>query len=127
MTETETVMALVRSFAGRSVTEDEETALAALVPVAEARWRARLRTDAAEDPTQPLRIACAWTALAWLAGAARGGGGYDVRAFTAGEVSVRTGSAEGQDVCGRSLLRQAEALMAPYVTDGAFFFEGVCG
>ena len=40
---------------------------------------------------------------------------------------MRTGTAEGRDACVRSLLRQAEALMAPYVTDGAFFFEGVCG
>lgn len=127
MTETESVLALARSFAGRSFTEDEETALAALVPAAVARWRARLRTDADGDPTQPLHIACAWTALAWLAGAARGGGAYDVLAFTAGEVSVRAGTAEGHDACVRSLLRQAEALMAPYVTDGAFFFEEVRG
>ena len=34
MTETESVLALARSFAGRSFTEDEETSLAALVPAA---------------------------------------------------------------------------------------------
>lgn len=127
MTETETVLALARAFAGRSFTEDEESALAALVPVAAARWRARLRTDAAEDPTQPLHIACAWTALAWLVGAARGGGAYDVLDFTAGEVSVRTGTTEGHDARVSGLLLQAETIMAPYVTDGAFFFEEVRG
>ena len=46
--------------------------------------------------------------------------------FTAGDLRVDRGS-RGMDACARSLGRQAEALMAPFVRDEAFAFWEVEG
>ena len=47
--------------------------------------------------------------------------------FTAGDLRGGTGAAGGMDACARSLGRQAEALMAPFVRDEAFAFWEVEG
>ena len=59
------------------------------------------------------------TAASFLALEAMGGIGTNVQEFKAGDLTVKTGSAENRD-----LKRRAEALMAPYLK-GRFLFTGV--
>ena len=47
-------------------------------------------------------------------------GGGEIASFTAGDVTVRRGA-------GKSLSRQAEELLAPWLEDGGFVFQGVEG
>ena len=111
---------------GLSEREFQETELEALTVMCEEsvrRWQARLREDVVwEEHKGVFILACAWSALAvWeeVSQAAL------PRAFTAGALRVERG---GDSSAGaRSLERQAEVLMTPYVEDGAFAFLEVMG
>ena len=72
-----------------------------------------------------MAVAAAWTALSAVAGALEQSQPVPV-SFTAGDLRVDRGSG-GMDACARSLDRQAEALMAPFVRDEAFAFWEVEG
>ena len=59
----------------------------------------------------------AWMVLAWLQAGEAG-----VASFTAGNLTIhRTGQGAAE------LTAQAERLMAPYLVDGGFSFQGVAG
>jgi len=61
--------------------------------------------------------AAAWLVLAWLQAGEAG-----VSSFTAGDLTIhRTGQGAAE------LTAQAERLMAPYLTDRGFSFQGVAG
>lgn len=108
---------------GRVVQEELET-LEALCQAAELEVAGRLREGLVpEDCGQAYVLGCAWLALAGLAGAETG---RTPLRFTAGEVSIQE---EGGDAPQRAqaLRLQAEAVLAPYLKDRGFVFQGVEG
>ena len=117
---------LALAFAGRALTEGEEGVLSLLCETAWDRWAGQLRDGVTvEDCGQVMAVAAAWTALSAVAGALEQSQPVPV-SFTAGDLRVDRGSG-GMDACARSLGRQAEALMAPFVRDEAFAFWEVEG
>lgn len=95
----EDVLAVAKTFAGRSLTEGEEEVLSLLCGAAWDRWKGLLREEVTEaDCGELLTVAAAWTALSAVGGALT-----------------------------QSLGRQAAALMAPFVRDEAFAFWEVEG
>ena len=122
----EDVLDLALAFAGRALTEGEEGVLSLLCETAWDRWAGQLRDGVTvEDCGQVMAVAAAWTALSAMAGALEQSQPVPV-SFTAGDLRVDRGSG-GMDACARSLGRQAEALMAPFVRDEAFAFWEVEG
>lgn len=122
----EDVLDLALAFAGRALTEGEEGVLSLLCETAWDRWAGQLRDGVTvEDCGQVMAVAAAWTALSAMAGALEQSQPVPV-SFTAGDLRVDRGS-RGMDACARSLGRQAEALMAPFVRDEAFAFWEVEG
>ena len=120
------VLDLALAFAGRALTEGEEGVLSLLCETAWDRWAGQLRDGVTvEDCGQVMAVAAAWTALSAVAGALEQSQPVPV-SFTAGDLRVDRGSG-GMDACARSLGRQAEALMAPFVRDEAFAFWEVEG
>lgn len=110
-------------FAGRSLTEGEETALSSLCREAQRLWEGRLREGLTPaDCEASLRLACAWTALGSFTAAMQSGA---PSAFSVGDLSVSQGA--DTDAAAKSLLSQAETLMRPYTTDSAFAFLEVMG
>lgn len=115
-------MELARTVTGAQA--DEEL-LNVLCSLAAERWRLRLRPEVtAEECSDAFCCAAAYTAAADLA-VSRGGDGLE--SFTAGEVSVRLGTAAERGEAGLALRQAAERLMAPYVEPGDFSFKGVRG
>ena len=122
----EDVLDLALAFAGRALTEGEEGVLSLLCETAWDRWAGQLRDGVTvEDFGQVMAVAAAWTDLSAVAGALEQSQPVPV-SFTAGDLRVDRGSG-GMDACARSLGRQAEALMAPFVRDEAFAFWEVEG
>ena len=70
-------------------------------------------------------FAAAMVVMDRLSGVTGGGGAGEVTSFTAGDLTIRkeTGSG-GTD---RSLSAQAEGLLAPWLRDAGFVFQGVEG
>lgn len=112
---TEEVLELLRTMAGPA----DEDLLRALCRSACAALDGALREGVtAQDCPEPYRLAAAWTALDWL----RAGQGLDgLTALSAGNMSLR------RDGGGTRLARRALELMAPWVRDRAFAFQGVKG
>ena len=83
----------------------------------------RLREGVApEDCGSAFPLAAAMTAVDRLSAMTGGGGG--VTSFTAGELTIR----REQDGTGRKgLSAQAEGLLAPWLEDTGFVFQGVEG
>ena len=115
---TEQVMELVQALGG--VGQNEET-LRTLCAAACRTLDRRLRDGLTpEDCKGAYPLAAAWLALAWL----RGSQGMDgVTALSAGDISVKREGSGGSE----KLVRQALALMAPYLRDEEFVFQGVSG
>lgn len=88
---------------------------------AEAELRRRLREDLTPEDCEPAFL----TAGACLALACHltGQGGGEPESFSAGDLTIRAGSAERCD----ALRKQAERILAPYCRDDAFAFWGVRG
>ena len=106
------------------VGEEELETLEALCQAAEAELTRRLRPGVSPEDCGPAFVlACAWLALAGLAGAEAG---RTPLRFTAGEVSIQE---EGGDAPQRAqaLRLQAETVLAPYLKDRGFVFQGVEG
>lgn len=127
MITSEEIVTVAQCFAGRTLTEREQEALADLCGIAQEQWTNQLREGVdPEDCRGPFLTASAWTALSYLSGAmeaSRPG----VLSFSAGDLSVRTGEVTAGSVCAKSLRAQAEELMAPYTRDEAFSFREVEG
>ena len=127
---TEEIFALARALSGAG---EEEEGLRKLCTQAEQELAARLKEGVtAGDCAEAFALAAAWTALAdWRAGEDLEG----VSAFSAGDLTVRGG---GEAACLRrvsamlsappeELRRRAEAVLAPYLADRGFHFQGVPG
>ena len=99
--------------------DDEQAALKRLCQAAADGLKARLRPGVApEDCGGAFNLAAAWTAIAWFSA---GQGSDGVQEFTAGELTVKSGS---KNAAAAALLSQADVMMAPY-TGGGFSFMGV--
>ena len=98
----------------------EEDDLRKLCAQAERELAGRLRPGlTAGDCPEAFALAAAWTALAdRQAGADLDG----VSGFSAGDLTLRRSSGSDQ-----ALRRRAEAVLAPYLTDRGFLFQGVRG
>ena len=111
-------------FVGEPLRAEEQRVLEGFCSEALAQWSRRLKdTVTPEDCRTALIPACAMTALAGFL-TVREGAAAPV-SFTAGEVSLR------QETDGhlrlQRLLDAAARLMAPYVIDEGFQFQGVQG
>lgn len=119
----ENILALAMGIAGAN--EEERELLSALCTAEEAAWNARLKEGTtAEDCGEAFACAVAFSAAADFL-ASRGGG--NVESFTAGEISVKTGSGSGGSAQAAALRKSAERLMAPYAMAEDFCFKGVRG
>lgn len=109
------IQALVRTLGGEM---DQEELLVMLCQAAEMELAGRLRPGLTpEDCESAFVSAAAWLVLAWLQAGEAG-----VSSFTAGDLTIhRTGQGAAE------LTAQAERLMAPYLTDRGFSFQGVAG
>lgn len=102
--------------------EGQEALLEALCLAAEAELTGRLREGLTpEDCGEAFPVAAAWLALAGLCVGQAG----EPSAWSAGAVSV-SGAAPAEKRAD-NLRRQAEELMAPYLRDEGFWFQGVRG
>ena len=112
---TEMVLKLLAAMGADTSQEELLTPLCQAVQDSLAR---RLRPGvAAEDCESAFVPAAAWLVLAWLQAGEAG-----VSSFTAGDLTIhRTGQGAAE------LTAQAERLMAPYLTDRGFSFQGVAG
>ncbi|MCI8304008.1 MAG: hypothetical protein HFF52_05190 [Lawsonibacter sp.] len=111
------IMALCRAMGARA---DQEELLLPLVQAVRARLARRLRPGVApEECGQAFPLAAAMTAMEQLSGltsAAEGG----ISSFTAGDLTIRRETE-------KSLSAQAEGLLAPWLGDREFHFQGVEG
>ena len=109
------IKALVRVLGGEM---DQEELLVMLCQAAEMELAGRLRPGLTpEDCESAFVPAAAWLVLAWLQAGEAG-----VSSFTAGDLTIhRTGQGMAE------LTAQAERLMAPYLADRGFSFQGVAG
>lgn len=123
MITTQEIMDVALCFAGRTLTQGEESALSSLCQGAYTLWESRLRDGLEpEDCREIFLMACAWTALGSFSAAVQSG---DPVSFSVGDLSVTQGGAG--DAAGRSLQAQAEKLMLPYTADASFAFLEVMG
>jgi len=115
---TEEILSLCRAMGAG---QDQEALLLPLIQAARARLEGRLRPGTApEDCGGAFPLAVAMTAMDGLDQCAGEG---RVTSFTAGEVSIRTGNARA----GGSLAAQAERMLAPWLGETGFAFQGVRG
>lgn len=115
---TEQVLELVRALGGAG--QDEETLLTLCAAACGALDRRLKDGLSAEDCQGAYPLAAAWLAADWLREAQ---GLSGVTALSAGDISVRREGGGG----GGTLGRRAMELMAPYVKDQEFVFQGVEG
>lgn len=119
------IVSMAKAFYGRAPEAEQETLLTRLCEEAFIQWGNRLKSGlTAEDCPAAMIPACAWTALAGFVGGQAGSGSWT--SFRAGEVSV-SGGGQGGQTASLALREQAERIMAPYVEDEGFVFQGVRG
>ena len=105
----------------RAMGAGPEELLLPLVQAVERQLAGRLR-EGAEDCGSAFPLAAAMTAVELLS--AMTGGGDGVTSFTAGELTIR----REQGGTGRKgLSTQAEGLLAPWLGDTGFMFQGAEG
>ena len=105
-------------------TETEMPLLTALCTAAVDEVTRRLRPDVSvEDCGDTFLCAATMIAAAGMMSCRSGG---DVEQFSAGDVSLRTGSGDGC-AAAASLRRHAAEMMEPYWEDDGFAFAGVKG
>ena len=106
-------------------TEAEKPLLAALCTAAVGSVTQRLRPGlSAEDCGDAFLCAAAMVAAAGLISCRSSG---DVEQFSAGDVSLKTGSNDNGCKAAASMRRHAAELMEPYWVDDGFAFAGVKG
>ena len=126
MSMTEEILTVARCFSDRNWTAEEEEILTTLCRAAQDRWAEKLREELEPaDCRGAFVTACAWSALAAMQTGLEAGGGFPVASFTAGDLTVRRSG--GRNAAAKSLEAQAQALMEPYIRDGAFAFLEVPG
>lgn len=127
MIQEQEIVEVALCFAGRQLAEGEAQVLSVLCAAALDSWRGRLREEVAEEDIRDLLVvASAWTALAAIGGALEQSSPTPL-SFSAGDLTVHNQGSRDSDACAKSLRGQAEALMTPYVRDGAFAFWEVKG
>lgn len=115
---TEQIIALAIAM---GASESQREILEPLCAAAESALAAQLRPGVTpQGCADAFTVCAAWMALDGLYAV---GGGGEVTSFTAGDVSIQTRN--GGDTGG--LTEQIQRLMAPYLTDGGFYFQGVTG
>lgn len=101
---------------------DQEELLLPLVQAVSEQLARRLREGTApEDCGHAFPLAAAMTVMDRLSGMGGGSAG-ELTSFTAGELTIHR-----QAGSGRSLSGQAEGLLAPWLGDTGFVFQGVDG
>lgn len=116
------IMALCRAM---GASEDQEELLLPLVQTAMNQLTLRLRDGVTPEGCGPaFPLAAAMTAMDGLSGATGGGAG-GVTSFTAGDLTIRKEAGSGGQSGG--LTAQAERLLAPWLGDNGFVFQGVEG
>ena len=117
---TEQILELAAALGGAG--EEERPVLERLCRAAERERAGRLRPGTGpEDWGDAFPVAAAWLALAGLETGRQAGG---VESFSAGDLKL---ALNGGGRRAEELRRGAERLMAPYLTDGGFAFQGVRG
>lgn len=117
------IMALCRAM---GAAEDQEELLLPLIQAVRGQLADRLRDGACPEDCGPaFPLATAMTAMDRLSGMTGGGGGSDVTSFTAGELTIRKEAGSGR--AGKNLSAQADRLLAPWLRDDGFVFQGVEG
>lgn len=115
---TEQIIALAIAM---GASESQREVLEPLCAAAESALAAQLRSGVTpQDCADAFVVCAAWMALDGLYAV---GGGGEVTSFTAGDVSIQTGSGGSTG----SLTEQIQRLMAPYLQSGGFYFQGVTG
>lgn len=104
---------------------DQEELLLPLAQAVERQLAARLREGVAPEDCGPaFPLAAAMTVMDRLSGMTGSGSAGEVASFTAGDLTVRK---ESGGTAGKSLSAQAEGLLAPWLGDTGFVFQGVEG
>lgn len=106
------------------VEASEEERLASLCAVAVTELTSRLGSGVTLEQCETVfSLAAAWLALSYLSA---GEGVHGIDSFTAGDVSLQR---ENSTALQRSqdLKRKSDELMAPYLEDRSFGFQGVRG
>ena len=119
---TQEIMAHCRAM---GASEDQEELLLPLVQAVSGQLAARLKEGTVPEDCGPaFPLAAAMTAMDQLSGML--GGGVDaVTSFTAGDLTIRKESGGGNQ--SKTLSAQAERLLAPWLADAGFVFQGVEG
>ena len=108
----------------RAMGAGQEELLLPLVRAVCAQLAGQLKEGAAPEDCGPaFPLAAAMTAMDRLAGMSGGAG--EAASFTAGDLTIRRES--GGSGSGKSLSARAEGLLAPWLRDGRFVFQGVEG
>ena len=106
----------------RAMGAGQEELLLPLVRAVCAQRAGQLKEGAAPEDCGPaFPLAAAMTAMDRLAGISGGAG--EAASFTAGDLTIRQASGTRAD----SLSRQAQGLLAPWLADAGFVFQGVPG
>ena len=106
--------------------EEQEELTLLLVQAVCRQLAARLREGTLPQDCGPaFPLAAAMLVMDRLSGMTGGGDAGEVTSFTVGDLSVRRESGGGGS--GRSLSAQAEGLLAPWLEDTGFVFQGVEG
>lgn len=105
----------------------QEELLLPLVQAVSEQLSRRLREGVTTEDCGPaFPLAAAMTAMDRLSAVTGGGDSGGVTSFTAGDLTIRRESGNsGQG--GKSLSAQAEGLLAPWLGDTGFVFQGVEG
>ena len=118
---TEQIIALAIAMGASESQREEILEQSADMEQAEQALTAQLRPGVTpESCADAFTVCAAWMALDGLYAAGGGGG---VTSFTAGDVSIQTGGSGDSG----GLTAQIQRLMAPYLRDGGFYFQGVTG
>lgn len=101
-----------------------------LLPLIQAVWKqlaGRLRPEVMpEDCGSAFPLASAMVVMERLSGLTGGGSVGEVTSFTAGDLTIKKESGSGSQAA-KGLSGQAKELLAPWLRDGGFVFQGVEG
>jgi len=108
-------------------TEDQEELLLPLIQAVREQLACRLRPEVMpQDCGNAFPLAAAMMAMDRLSGIAGGGSTGAVTSFTAGDLTIRQEGGSGGQTA-KSLTEQAEELLAPWLKNNGFGFQGVEG
>lgn len=120
----EEIIALCRAMGASG---DREELLLPLARAVECQLTGRLKEGTAPEDCGPaFPLAAAMLVMDRLSGMTGGGSAGEVTSFTAGDLSIKQ-SASGSGRTAKSLSAQAEGLLAPWLADTGFVFQGVEG